>query len=112
MSHVTSILGITVTRTTRDSFFKRLTSNRVESFRSLLAPSRSGLMVWDNFQRGQELREQRCGHSRKFLIGTVEAAHRVLPFMNRFGFPNQKWDDRNVMMMDDREQSRPSPLGM
>jgi hypothetical protein len=52
VSHVTSFLGITVTRTTRDSFFKRLTSNRVESFRSLLASSCSGLMVWDNFQRG------------------------------------------------------------
>jgi hypothetical protein len=112
VSHVTSFLGITVTRTTRDSFFKRLTSNRVESFCSLLASSRSGLMVWDNFQRGQELREQRGGRSSKFLIGTIEAAHRVIPFVNRFGFPNRKWDDRNMMMMYDREQLRPSPLGM
>jgi hypothetical protein len=111
VSHVTSFLGITITRTTRDSFFKWLTSNRVESFRSLLASSRSGLMVWDNFQRGQELREQRGGRSSKFLIGMVEAAHRVLPFVNRFGFPNRKWDDRNMMMMYDREQSCPSPLG-
>jgi hypothetical protein len=94
------------------SFFKRLTLNRVESFRLLLASSRSGLMVWDNFQRGQELREQRGGCSSKFLIRTVEAAHRVLPFLNRFGFPNRKWDDRNMMMMYDMEQSRPSPLGM
>ena len=112
VSHITSFLGITVTRTMRDSFFKRLTLNRVKSFRSLLASRRSGLMVWDNFQRGQELREQRGGRSSKFLIGTVEAAHRVIPLVNRFGFPNRKWDDRNMMMMYDREQLRPSPLGM
>jgi hypothetical protein len=29
-------------------------------------------MVWDNFQRGQELRDQRGGRSSKFLIGTVD----------------------------------------
>ena len=33
VSHVTSFLGITVSRTTRDSFFKTLTLNCVESFR-------------------------------------------------------------------------------
>ena len=112
MSHVTLFLGITVTRTMRDSFFKRLTSNRVKSFCSLLESRCSGLMVWDNFQQGQERREQRGGCSSKFLIGMVEAAHRVLPFVNRFGFPNRKWDNRNMMMMYNREQSRPSPLGM
>jgi hypothetical protein len=112
VSHVTSFLGITVSRTTRDSFFKMLTLNHVKSFRSLLASRQSGLMVWDNFQRGQELREQRGGHSSKFLIGTVEAAHRVVPFLNRFGLPNEKWNDHNMLMTYDRTQSRPSPLGM
>jgi hypothetical protein len=107
VSHLISFLGITVTRTTRDSFFKRLTSNHVESFCSLLASRCSGLMVWDNFQWGQELREQRGGRYNTFLIGTVEAAHRVLPFVNRFGFPNRKWDNCNMMMTYDREQSRP-----
>ena len=106
MSHVTLFLGITVTRTMRDSFFKRLTSNRVKSFCSLLESRCSGLMVWDNFQQGQERREQRGGCSSKFLIGMVEAAHRVLPFVNRFGFPNRKWDNRNMMMIYDREQSQ------
>jgi len=111
VSHVTSFLGITVTRMTRDSFFKRPTSNRVESFHSF-ASCRSGLMVWDTFQRGQELREQRGGRSSKFLIGTVKVAHRVLPFVNRFGFPNRKWDNHNMMVTYNREQSHPSPLGM
>ena len=90
VSQVTLFLGINITRMTRDSFFKRLTSNRVESFCLLLASRCSGLMVWDNFQRGQELREQRGDRSSKFLIGTVEVAHRVLPFVNKFGFPNRK----------------------
>jgi hypothetical protein len=112
MSHATSFLGITVARTTRDSFFKMLTLNCVELFCSLLASHQSGLMVWDNFQQGQKLREQRGGRSSKFLIGTVEAAHRVVPFLNRFGFSNEKWNNRNMLMTYDRTQSRPSPLGM
>ena len=33
-------------------------------------------------------------------------------FVNRFRFPNRKWDNRNMMMTYDREQLRPSPLGM
>jgi hypothetical protein len=112
MSHVTSFLGITVTRTTRDSFFKTLTMNRVESFCSLLASRQSSLMVWDNFQWGQELCEQHGGRSSKFLIWTVEAAHRVIPFLNKFGLPNEKWNNRNMLMTYDRSQSRLSPLGM
>jgi len=112
VTHVTLFLGITVTRTTKDSFFKTLTLNRIESFHSLLASRQSGLMGWDNFQQRQELREQRGGHLSKFLIGTVEAAHRVIPFLNRFGLPNEKWNDRNMLMTYDRSQSRPSPLGM
>jgi hypothetical protein len=63
-------------------------------------------MVWDNFQRGQELRDQCGGRSSKFLIGTVEAAHRVIPF-HCF-----QWDDHNIIMRYDREQSCPSPFGM
>ena len=69
-------------------------------------------MVWDNFQQGQELCDQRGGRSSKFLIGTVEAAHCVMPFLNKFGLPNDKWNDRNMLMSYDRTQSRPSPLGM
>jgi hypothetical protein len=47
-------------------------------------------MVLDKFQRGQEIREQRSGRSSNFLIGTVEAAHRVVPFLNRLGLHNEK----------------------
>ena len=112
VSHATLFLGITVNRCTRDSFFKMLTLNWVESFRSLLASCQSGLFVWDNFQRGQELCEQCGGRSSKFLIGTVEAVHRVIPFLNKFGVSNEKWNDCNMLMTYDRSQSRPSPLGM
>ena len=41
VTHVTLFLGITVIRTTKDSFFKMLTLNRVESFHSLLASCQS-----------------------------------------------------------------------
>jgi hypothetical protein len=63
-------------------------------------------MVWENFQRGQELREQQGGHLSKFLIGTVEAAHCVVPVLD------VGWNNRNVYMTYDCLQSRPSPLGM
>ena len=84
VSHVTKFLGITVTRSTCDKFFKQLTLNWVwvQSFRSLLASHWNGLMVWDNFQQGQELQDQRGGRSSKFLIGRVEAVHCVVPFLN------------------------------
>ena len=112
MSHATPFLGITVARMTRDSFFKTLTLNHVESFHSLLASRQSGLMVWDNFQRGQKLSEQCGGRSSKFLIGIVEAAHRVVPFLDRFGFSNEKWNDCNMLMTYDRTWLHPSPLSM
>jgi hypothetical protein len=63
-------------------------------------------MVWDNFQRGQELRDQRGGQSSKFLIGTVEVAHSVVLFLNF------QWDDCIITMQYDRHQSHPLPLGM
>jgi len=44
VTHITLFLGITLTRTTRDSFFKMLTLNRIELFCSLLATSCSSLI--------------------------------------------------------------------
>jgi hypothetical protein len=91
---------------------KRLFLQDAESFCSLLSSRQSGLMVLGNFQRRQEIREQRGGRSSNFIIGTVEAAHCVVPFLNRLGLPNEKWNNRNMLMTYDRTQSRPSPLGM
>ncbi len=45
-------------------------------------------------------------HSNKFLIGTTEAAHRVVPFLNF------TWDGWNVKLSYDKNQIVPSPLGM
>ena len=106
LSNATSFLGNTVSHRSRDNFFKELTVNWVNVFRSLLASQRSGLMVWDNFQRGNEIQDQRGGRSSEFLIGTVQAAHCVVPFVDI------RWNDRNVFMRYDHLQSRPSPLGM
>ncbi len=63
-------------------------------------------MVWDNFQRGQELRDQRGGRSNEYLIGTVEAAHHMVSFLQ---FQS---DDCNIMMTYDWHQRHPLPLGM
>ena len=95
-----------VTRTTHNYFFKYITIDYVELFWPLLASCRTGLMVWDNFQRDQELSNQ-CGRwSSKFLILTVQAAHKMIPFVNF------QWDDWDMLMQYNREQQRPSPLGM
>ena len=76
----------------------------VANFRSL--KHYHSLMVWDNFQQGQELWEQLGGRSSKFLIRMVEVAHHVVPFLNFW------WDDCNTFMQYDHHQAHPSPLGM
>ncbi len=106
VSHVTSFLGVTVTCRTHDDFFQKVTLDRVQSFHNFLASHQCEIMVWDNFQQGKMLREQRGGQWTKFLIGTVEAIHHVVLFLN-FQF-----NDRNVLMMYDRYQLRLSTLGM
>jgi hypothetical protein len=63
-------------------------------------------MVMDNFQRGNHLRHQRGGQSDKFLIGTSEAAHRIIPFLNF------SWDSRSVDLTYDKTQIVPAPVGM
>ena len=79
VAHVTKFLGITVAQNTCNPFFTELTLNHVDAFGHLLAQRSTGLIVRDNFQRGQDIQDQRDGRSSKFLIGTVEAAHRVIP---------------------------------
>ncbi len=80
LGHVTSFVGTTVSRSYQDRFFASLTSKQVETVKTLLSWQLCGLMVLENFQRGQQLREQRSGKSSKFLIGTTEEAHCVFPF--------------------------------
>ncbi len=106
VGNVTLFLGMMISRTTCNDFFKDLTIDCVRSFQLLLASCHTGLMVWDNFQRGQELRNQCGGWSSKFLIVMVKATHRVFPFLNF------RWDDCNIFMRYNLEQGWPSPLGM
>ncbi len=106
MSHVTSFLGTTVSRTYRDKFYTSLTTGHVDTVIRLLLQEICCLMVLDNFQRGNQLRNQRGGCSNKFLIGTTEVAHRVVPFLNF------TWDGQNVKLSYDKNQIVPSPLGM
>ncbi len=57
VGHVTSFLKISVSLRTHNVFFKQLTLDCIQSFQSLLASRWSGLMVWENFQREQELQK-------------------------------------------------------
>jgi hypothetical protein len=106
IGHATSFLGTTVSRTYRDRFYTTLTTGLVDTVIRLLSKELCCLMVLDNFQRGNQLRHQRGGRSNKFLIGTTEAAHRVIPFLNL------SWDCRHVHLTYDKNQIIPAPLGM
>jgi hypothetical protein len=106
LGHATSFLGATVSRRYRDRFYTSLTSTVVDTVIKLLSRQLCGLMVLDNFQHGNQLRDQRGGKSNKFLIGTTEAAHRVFPFLDFC------WDHRKIEMTYSKEQIVPSPLGM
>ena len=83
-----------------------LISGLVDRVIRLLSHELSCLMVLDNFQHGNKLRDQRGGRSNKFLIGTTEAAHRVIPFLFF------SWDDQFIELNYDKHQIVPSPLGM
>ena len=86
LGHVTSFIGTTVSRSYQDRFFASLTLRLVETMIALLSQQLCGLMVLDNFQWGQQLREQRGGKSSKFLSGTTEMAHScgIPPVRTRF----------------------------
>jgi len=97
---------MTVSRSYRDRFYTSLTTRLVETVIRLLSKELCCLMVMDNFQRGNHLRHQRGGQSDKFLIGTSEAAHRIIPFLNF------SWDSRSVDLTYDKTQIVPAPVGM
>ena len=106
LGHATSFLGINVSRSFCDRFYLSLSSRFVETFTRLLSREICALMVLDNFQQGNQLRAQRGGRSGKFLIGTMEAAHREKSFLNL---------TRDYMRVEIRycqHQVIPSPLGM
>ncbi len=56
-------------------------------------------MVLENFQWGNQLREQHGGRLSKFLIGTTEVAHRVNSFLNF------TWDDEKIELTYCRDQN-------
>jgi hypothetical protein len=106
ITHATKFLGHTVSCPTHDCFYLSLTEDNVETCKRFLLRYTCGLVVWDNFQQGQALRDQRGGKLNKFLIGTTEAAHKVFPFCRSI------YDDRNVFMSFDGDQIRPLLFGM
>ena len=107
LGHVTSFIGTTVSRSYQDIFFASLTLRLVETVIALFSRQLCGLMMLDNFQRGQQLREQHGGKSRKLLIGTTGAAQGVFPFFNF------EWDHaQRINMSFTKKQIIPLPLGM
>jgi len=70
LGHVTSYIGTTESRSYRDRFFASLTLRLVETVIAFLSRQLCGLMVLDNFQRGQQLREQQQVSYRNYGGGT------------------------------------------
>ncbi len=106
LGRATSFLGTMVSCSYRDCFYTSLTSNIINTAIWLLSREISGLMVLDNFQCGNQLRDQCGGRSCKFLIGTKEAAHWVFPFFN---FTRDHWKTELTYSQD---QIIPLSLGM
>jgi hypothetical protein len=70
-----SFIETTVSCSYQDCFYTSLTSNIVNTVIQLLSRDICGLMVLDNFQHCNQLRDQCGGRSCNFFIGTTEAAH-------------------------------------
>ena len=95
-----------VSRSYRDRFYTLLTTELVETVMLLLLKELCCLTVMDNLQRGNQLCHEHGGRSNKFLIGTSEAAHRVILFLNF------SWDSRYVDSTYGKTQIVPTPVGM
>ena len=76
-SDVESYWGHTGSNSTRKRRIAGLTNNLIWKYRRLLRKSRARLFAFDNYQIGQEIKDQRGSHSSTFFKGTNECAHRV-----------------------------------
>ncbi len=104
---IMSYWGNRVATTTRNERITTLTSNLTFHYRQLLRKSRARLFCFDNFQIGQEIKEQRGKHSSTFFKGTTECAHRVCEYNDT------QWDDSiKVEVTGQNNQDLPSPPGM
>ena len=113
MSYV--VFGHTLSATTRDSLFNKMTGNDKEGAKAnnTLRQKQSKLFrgcaalvfAYDNYQRGMTLQEQRGKHSSAFFKGTHQCAHKVYPFADC------TFDEFHAYFSQ-HDQDIPSPWGM
>ena len=97
--------GNTCHADTRDEKMKELTKNLMANQMKLLSGLDAVIIVYDNFQRGQELKYQREGSSSNFVKGTHQMTNEV-----RYWTMTQ-YDEKHVEMTY-VEQAIPSPSGL
>jgi len=97
--------GNTCHADTRDEKMKELTKNLIANQMKLLSGLDAVIIVYDNFQRGQELKYQREGSSSNFVKGTHQMTNQV-----RYWTMTQ-YDKKHVEMTY-VEQAIPSPSGL
>ena len=97
----------TVSSATRNRRMKELTSNLIFKYREVLRKSRARLFCFENFQIGQEIKDQRGMHSSTFFKGTNQCAHCVHEFVDL------SWDESiRTTVTGLSNQKYPSPPGM
>ena len=88
-------------------FLKLMPHTAKHSVNRLLRNLRARLFCFDNFQIGQELKDQRGGHSSAFFKGTNQCAHRL------HEYEDTQWDEKvRVEITGLNNQPLPSPPGM
>ena len=75
--NLSTFWGTTVSRAYRDKKFTKFTTDLVQHQMKLLSREVASLVIWDNYQENERLREQRGGVSQKQLCGTHQAAVKV-----------------------------------
>ena len=106
LSDINCYWGNTVSSLTRSTHLSLLTTNMVFPFCNLLKRSRSKLFTFDNFQIGQEIKDQCGGHLSTFFKGTHMCTHRV------FEYDDTSRDTLGTKRSGMNDQALPSPTSM
>ena len=98
--------GATVSTSTRYRILRDLTKDLLTAQKTLLRPCTAVVFVYDNYQKGQQLKFQRGGHSSSFLKGTHEIVHRAHLWVDT------SYNDKFVPLTHSHNQVYPSPYHM
>ena len=99
VTNASKFWGTTVSNSFRDKEYSHYRDMVFGLQCKLLRRQTAGIIVWDNFTRGNKIRDQRGGLGTCQLNGTHEGAHEVVPYRNL------RWDSHpRIVNTYDRNQ--------